>query len=77
MSEMVELRLKVDREFLDELKKRLHTNKASEVVQQALGVYDWATEEAKSGRVIVSSNTSGEELKQLVTTPLSTLRSKA
>lgn len=60
-----EIRLKIDKAFLDKLKKRVGSEKYIEIIQNALGVYDWATEEVEHGRTVVSADKKGEDLERL------------
>lgn len=76
MAETTEIRLKIDKEFLKELKERVGAKKAAEIIQQALGVYDWATEEIAAGRTVVSANKQGGDIARLNTPEFSRIKRK-
>jgi len=62
----MELRLKVDSEFMKNLQARLKTKNNREIVQNALAALDWVSEESEKERVILSSNKDGGEIHRLV-----------
>jgi hypothetical protein len=61
----MEIRIKVDDEFMEELKRQLKTTKATDVTVDALTLLNWAVEEAKEGRVILSAKKDGTEVHRL------------
>ena len=65
-SDKVEVRLLVDRKFLDRLSAKTGETRATEVARSALTILDWASSETSEGRVILSSNKSGEDVHRLV-----------
>ena len=73
MSKKTEVRVLVDKAFLDKLGARLHVTKSTEIVKQALGVYDWATGEIEIGRTVVSASKSGEDVHRLVSPEFSNI----
>jgi len=64
--QIMELRLKVDSEFMKNLQARLKTKNNREIVQNALAALDWVSEESEKERVILSSNKDGGEIHRLV-----------
>lgn len=76
-SESIELRLKVDRKFLEDLQERVHASKPTEVIRWALGVYDWATEEVSEGRTVLSLDKSGSDPERLHAPEFSTIKKSA
>jgi len=64
--QIMELRLKVDSEFMKNLQARLKTKNNREIVQNALAELDWVSEESEKERVILSSNKDGGEIHRLV-----------
>ncbi len=61
-----EIRLSVDEAFLEDLKKKLGVDRATDVTRSALSLLSWAVDEVSSGRVIVSSTGSGSDVHRLV-----------
>lgn len=61
----MELRLNVDDNFIKKLEKDLNYKKATQVAADALTLLNWAVNEIKAGRVILSSDNNGESLKRL------------
>lgn len=76
MAEKAEIRVLVDKEFLKKLQNRLGGAKSSEVVKQALGVYDWATAEVETGRAVLSTSSTGEDIHRLVSPDFASIKSK-
>jgi capsule polysaccharide export protein KpsC/LpsZ len=68
---MTNLRIAIDDEFLQTLRINLGSNmKPTEMIRDALAVYNWAAAERRKGRLIVSSDESGTDLAQLKYPPL-------
>jgi len=68
---MTELRLQIEDDFLKDLRGKLGSNtKASEIVRDALTVYNWAAEERVAGRLIMSIEPDGTDPARLVLAPL-------
>jgi hypothetical protein len=64
---VTELRLQIDDSFLQDLRIKLRRNaKASEIVRDALTVYNWAAEERANGRFVVSMDADGGDMARLV-----------
>ncbi|HLF73712.1 MAG TPA: hypothetical protein VI524_05175 [Anaerolineales bacterium] len=61
----MEIRIHVDDEFIETLKRKLQTTKATEVAVDALTLLNWAVEEAKEGRVILSAKKDGTDIHRL------------
>ncbi|HJS18997.1 MAG TPA: hypothetical protein VJ785_09610 [Anaerolineales bacterium] len=61
----MEVRIKVDDEFMKDLKKQLGNATATDVTVDALTLLNWAVEEAKAGRVILSAERDGTDVHQL------------
>jgi hypothetical protein len=66
----MELRVKIDDKFIDDLKAKLQPNlgevSGTRVTQDALALYKWAVEEASKGRVVVSSDPEGKDVQRVV-----------
>ncbi|MFC0518454.1 hypothetical protein ACFFGT_29840 [Mucilaginibacter angelicae] len=61
----MEIRLNIDDDFMKSLSEKLGESKASKITTEALTILNWAAEEAKNGRIILSTNKNGEDVKQL------------
>ncbi len=61
----MEIRINVDDDFVKSLSEKLGVSKTSALTTEALTLLNWAANEAKAGRVILSANQEGKELKQL------------
>lgn len=74
----MELRLKVDDEFIKQISNKLGntTTKATDIAREALTIYQWAVNEAANGRVVLSSDSEGKDVHKLVMHNLEALRSK-
>lgn len=57
--------LNVDERFMDSLRNKLNTNDDKVVIQTALAALDWMADERRSGKVILSSTSKGQDLKRL------------
>ncbi|MCG8698984.1 MAG: hypothetical protein MI922_13095 [Bacteroidales bacterium] len=62
----MELRMEIDKEIMEELKKSLKVKKNVDVVNNALTLLNWAVDELKEGRIILSSDSKGGDLRRLV-----------
>lgn len=70
MSDM-ELRLKIDDGFINDLKTKLQDKQFGEITgtrltQDALALFKWAVEETSKGRAIVSTDADGENVQRIV-----------
>ncbi|HEY1769604.1 MAG TPA: hypothetical protein VGG02_05055 [Chthoniobacterales bacterium] len=63
----MEARIILDDGLLKTLKRRLKTEKATDIIREALGLLDWATEEVGRDRVILSVGEEGEDPKRIET----------
>lgn len=61
-----EIRITVDREFLETLQERLGTSKGTDVARSALTLLDWASRETQAGRMVMSSTANLEDVHRLV-----------
>lgn len=71
MSKEIEIRFKVDADWLEQLKKKLNLSSAREVTEEALTLLNWAAQETRDQRVILSANKDGSDVHRLVTPALS------
>jgi len=71
---MVEIRIKVDGEFIERPKKELHLKTNADVAEEALALLSWAVEEKKEDREILSSDKKGKNVKKLYTHNLAQVR---
>jgi hypothetical protein len=74
---LMEIRVSIDDEFARQLQERLGVKKATEVVKSAMTLLAWAADEASQGRVILSSDATGGNLRQLVMPGLGVSRTTA
>jgi hypothetical protein len=63
---MAEIRLNIDDNFFESLKKETGINKASQLTNEALNLLKWAASEARAGRVLTTSNADGSGAKKIV-----------
>ena len=64
---MTEIRFTIEDDFLQNLRINLrHNTKASDIMRDALTVYNWCAEERANGRVIASMGLDGEQPARLV-----------
>ena len=63
---MAEIRLTIDDKFIQELKKETGIDKASQLTSEALTFYRWAVNEAKNGRILITTDGKGGDLKKVV-----------
>ncbi len=56
----MELRLKVDSSFMNELKKRMNMKSNTELTATALTLLDWASKEKQSGHNIITQSEDGK-----------------
>ena len=68
---MADVRFQVSDEFMAELKKKLGLGSNTDVVQEALTLLSWAADEKQRDRVIVSTNSRGEQVERLAMRSLS------
>jgi hypothetical protein len=63
---MAEIRLTVDEKFIDSLKQDTGIDKASQLTNDALTLLKWAVGEVKNGRVLISTDDKGGDVKKIV-----------
>lgn len=59
----MELRLKVDSAFMNELKKRMNVKSNTELTATALTLLDWASKEKEDGSNIITQSVDGKTSK--------------
>ena len=72
----MEVRLILDDDLVESLKKRMKTKNATDVIREGIGLLDWATEEIGQNRVIISIGEDGADPKQIETPGLRQARPK-
>lgn len=73
---MADIRLSIDKDFIEKLKKETGIDKASQLTNEALTFYKWAVSEAKEGRLLLSTDDNGENMKKIVFPALERAREK-
>ena len=63
---MMELRMQVEDDFLGTLMRYLGVTRATDVVREALTLLNWAVQERRKGRLIVSADSNGRNSARLV-----------
>ena len=63
---VMEIRVKVNDDFMEELKKDSGITNTSQLLTEAFTLLKWAVSESQKGRVIISENEVGEDEKELV-----------
>ncbi len=58
-------RVSIDDDFMKQLQSTLNTDNASKVTEDALTLLNWAANEVKSGRTILSANSEGKDVQKL------------
>jgi len=64
---MAEVRFNVDDDFLKNLQQKLGTTKTTDVMKEALTVFNWALTEKSAGRQILSGDADANNLVRLAT----------
>jgi CRISPR/Cas system-associated protein Csm6 len=62
----MELRMQVEDQFLENLMRFLGLTRATDVVREALTLLNWAVQERRKGRYIVSTDANGRNTARLV-----------
>lgn len=62
----MEIRLRVEDGYVEEIMKELGAKKPTAVVLDAIGFYKWAISERKKGRFILSTNEDGSDVHKIV-----------
>ncbi len=73
---MAEIRLNIDDELFESLKKETGIKKTSQLTNEALNLLRWAASEARAGRVLTTSNADGTGSKKIVIPSLENVRLK-
>lgn len=74
----MEIRLSVDDGFLKGIQETVGGQaKVTDLTRDALTIFNWAVREAAAGRVVLSTNASGEEIHRLVMPVLAQVENKA
>ena len=68
-----EVRVAIDAAFLKNLENKLGITKSTDLTKVALSLLDWASEEAKDGRLILSTDNEGKNAHRLVMPELSSI----
>jgi len=58
-------RVSIDDDFMKQLQSTLNTDNASKVTEDALTLLNWAANEVKSGRTILSADSEGKDVQKL------------
>jgi hypothetical protein len=70
----MEIRLKMDSAFMDRLKENLGESRTNQLTEDALTLLNWAANETKNGRIIVSTNKDGDDIQELAMPSLEKIR---
>ena len=62
----MEVTVKINNEIMNNLRNDLGISTSVGVINEALTLLHWATEEAKKGRIILSSNINGKDVSRLI-----------
>lgn len=71
---MADIRAQVPDEFIDKLRERMHLKTNTDVIQEALTLLSWATEERERDRLILSTSNSGSDVERLAMRSLSSIK---
>jgi hypothetical protein len=66
-----EVRFAIDQDFLEKMQKALGQSKTTDIARTAFTILDWAANEVKNGRQILSSDPEGSDVHRLVVPGLS------
>lgn len=61
----MEVRTNIDDEFMNDLMNKMNISKPGPITKEAFTLLNWAVNEVIKGRIILSSNADGGEIKQL------------
>ncbi len=62
----MEIRMDIETEYIEELKKSTGEKKTSKIVAEALALYKWAVSQKKKQKEIYSLKENGEDLERIV-----------
>ncbi len=69
-----EVRVAIDSNFLKELENRLGISRSTDLTRIALSLLDWASQETKQGRSILSTDSEGKQAHRLVMPELTNIK---
>ncbi len=73
---MAEVRVQIPDEVVSELQAKLGGGtKATDIAREAITLFNWAVEERSKGRVVLSSDQSGEKVARLAMPSLDRVKS--
>ncbi|MES2040081.1 MAG: hypothetical protein V4495_19875 [Pseudomonadota bacterium] len=74
----MEVRLNIDDTFLKNIQEKVGGSvKGTDITRDALTIFNWAVEEVAAGRVVLSTNASGEDVHRLVMPSLTQVESRS
>ena len=73
---IMELRLNIDDDFMKKMKELLKETKNKKLTEDAFTLLSWAANETKNGRVIISANKEGKDVKELAMPSLEKLKTQ-
>ena len=76
-SKQTEVRVSIDSDFLNSLEEKLGISKSTDLTRVALSLLDWASDEARNGRLILSTDEKGQDAHRLVMPELSRISKTA
>ncbi len=71
---MAEIRLTIDDQFFNDVKRAVGIEKTSQLTNEALTLIKWAATEVREGRVITTSNPDGSDARKIVIPSLENLK---
>lgn len=66
MAKKTEIRILIDTDYLKKLKNRVNISNSTEIIKQALGIYEWITTDIENDRIIGSVSKTGRDIHRLV-----------
>lgn len=74
----MEVRLNIDDAFWENIQDKVGSSiKATDITRDALTMFNWAVTEVASGRVVLSTNSKGQEVRRLVMPTLTQVETTA
>jgi len=70
----MEIRVRVDDDFMKELLESLQLRNSTEVAREALTLLNWIVGETKNNRIILSSKEDGTDIHRLITQALMNIK---
>lgn len=74
---MAEIRLQIPDELVKELQTKLDNLKLTDIARDALTLFNWAVDERAKGRLVLSSEESGDKMTRLTMPSLEAAAKKA